>query len=572
MKTSIFAGAALIIGLALGRLSLPQRYDSENASHPIEPKTLSTGAIDQEPQMATWATPWFSKPLISGSACEEALRKLDELSGSYHPLVLGAIRDRILRSWLVIDPEGALAFAENKVRGVHEPEIAADLFRVWIDLDLESAISGLWQAGSPLITAVIPSFIESVARIDPERALVVLDKIPDSVEDFQADSSAYRLYAVWAAEDPNAAVESAKKYESGNRWWNPMKAVAETWAESDPEAAWDYFSSLPVENKRYGQGGFEQAKFILPSLIEKVPDFEFGDYFSRQNFSDYTNSQFAEYWAENNYESAISYAKSHPENDRFARALLVHAAEEIATAEPERALHLLESVDGSSRAHRNRSVTRNAFAALASADLENSVERWAKLPDKFKTNALAGVMNYQLATDPEAAIAKWQEWAADPAFDTSLFPALQVALSSGHGGGVQDVGAVIQAIPELSNHVSGWMLGSWAKNAPEGTAEFYLEAIQSGRDFYEQDDNDIDNLRAVAEITHSRPEFAAGWVSRLPAGQFQNDAAATLAVNWSRINPVAAAEWIGQLPEGAVFDSVAAALEDAETQPAQRRR
>ena len=572
MKTVISLSAALILGLAVGKLSTRDDSDLKNAPDPIESKSISSGMISPPSQSTTWAIPWFSEPLNSGTACREALRKLDSLSGGHNPLVVSAIRDRILRSWLVIDPEDALAFAESEIRGTFDAGIAADLFRVWTDLDLESSISGFTQAGDPLINAVLPSFVEAIARIDPERALSVLEKAPDSVDEYQESSAASRLYAIWGTEDPVTAAVSANAKAIENGWWRLADEVAKTWAESDPEAAWDYFSTLPVTVKRKGRGGFEQARYILPTLIAEVPNFDFGDFFSPDNFSDFTYSQFADYWVKNSYESAIAYARNHPDNDRFARALLVRAAGDIATAEPERALNLLESVDGSLRDSENRAVTRSAFASLASADLETTVERWGMLADKFKPDALAGVMTYQLAADPEAAIAKWKEWAADPAFDASLFPALKVALSAGHGGGVQDVGAVMDAIPELSNHVSGWMLDGWAKSAPEDAAEFFLESIQSGRDVYRRDDYDEDDLAAIAEITHSRPEFAADWVLRLPGGQIQNDAAATLAVNWSRINPVAAAEWVSELPEGAVFDSVASALEEAETQLERKRR
>ena len=481
-----------------------------------------------------------------------------------HPLLLGAMRDRILRRWLEIDAEDALVFAESSSGGY----VAADLVRVWVDMDQESALDALAQASPGLLAKVRWQFASHLAQIDPRRALTALDRIPFVGTASDSDEMAAGVYRIWAETDPEAAAKAVT--DSVSKWGerSPLQLVAKTWAASDPQAAWDFFTTWQPDKGELDANDFiRAAEQIIPYLLEKNPEFDFSDAVTSSDFFDGKNSsRVASAWARRNPKSAISFAQTRPQNDSFARALLVQVATGLATAEPERALELFESIDGSEREYENRGVARQAFASLASSGVEESFERWHRFPDKFKTDALSGIMTYQIAADSTAALADWKTWLTDDKIASSVFPAMEIALSWGHGGGVQDISSVVEAIPEFGAHVSGYVLDSWVRSAPEAAAAFMAAEIRSGRDF------DEDDMQAVAELSHARPEYTAEWVAELPNGQIQNDAAATLAVNWSRLDPAAAAEWIADLPEGDVFNSVASALEMAESQLARRRR
>ncbi|CAN5164927.1 hypothetical protein BH23VER1_BH23VER1_13410 [soil metagenome] len=125
---------------------------------------------------------------------------------------------------------------------------------------------------------------------------------------------------------------------------------------------------------------------------------------------------------------------------------------------------------------------------------------------------------------------------------------MEIALSPGHDGGNQDLGAVLEAIPEFARHVGGYVLEGWMKIDPEDAAAFIAGRVVA------DDTDDLDAADSVAELAHSelahsRPALMADWVGGLPNGQFRNDAAAALAINWSRVNPVATAACIDGFPE-----------------------
>ncbi len=551
MKRFLYLFTALVIGLGFGWFTLPVGDDGPRTemAAPSRDADPHGGTITRQPHGEI--SRLFANTLDSPSDCQAELDALKVLRGQEHPLLLAALRDRALRRWVELDAESALAFAEQEVRGEYEPGVAADLFRVWLDLDVDSALESFAQASPSLVMATRRDFFSDFARLDPRRAAEELAKPRWEGLRGGHQGPAYGVFTLWASEDPRAAAEAARKWPHGGGY-DFSESIARIWAEKDPAAAWDFYGKENPDDPGDRWQRSQLSQLLAGYLLEQDPHADLGE------FSEHEKQELARNWADRNPESAIAFALSRPDDDVLARSLLAQASRQLATPEPERALELFLQRDGSSREYENRETLRQAFASLAASGVDAGMERWTTLPEAYKSDALSGVLTFQFAADPLAAVARWREWFGDPAIRPSLLPAMAVALSWGHGGGAQDVGVVVQAIPEFGEHVREYVLQGWVKTDPEEAADFIAERVRASGGA------DIGDQEAIAELTFSRPEFTAQWLPGLPEGAFRNDAAAALAANWSRFNPAAAALWVAGLRDGAMKASAARALAGSE--------
>ena len=528
--------AAVMLGFGIGWMTASKKSPESSKPQWVSAEPPAPADHLHVPQSPVGRQ--FTRALNSPDDCLRAIDEAEALRGEAHPLVLTALRDRALRRWLELDPEGALAYAETKVKGNYEPGIAADLFRVWIDLDLESALNGFSQASPLLVNATRDTFFTNMAQIDPERTVDMLSKPPWEGNGHQWMTTMSSVFAIWASKDPQAAAETGRKMTTWTDYFGPAKTIAAVWAEKDPAAAWAYFQANQIAKNRQA---YNDVRTLLAGyMLEEDPNTDIS------SFDEYRLGQLAEKWAKRDPESAIAAARSRrAEDDALSQKLFMHAARELATANPKRALSLLgESGDPENDTYEEHGLLRQAFASLASAGIEDALTNAAALPDNRKAHALSGIFTHQFALDQESALKSWRRLLDDPSVSQSVLPAMKVALSWGHGGGVHQLGTVLETIPEFNDHVDGYPLQGWARTDPEEAARFMTErAIVKGDDYF-------GDTQAVSELAISRPEFTAEWIADLPDGKFRNHVAASLALNWSRFNAPAAAHWIETLLDG----------------------
>jgi len=483
----------------------------------------------------------MARPLGSPAECRAALDDLEALVGKTHPLVVSALRDHALRRWLELNAESALSFAEADVGLPYQPSIANDLFRVWLDLDVDSALSSFAQASPSLVKTVRNSFFSNFAQIDPERAVAELANPRwKGARGWWHDYSTRNVFAIWASKDPEGAAEMALEWKNERKDTSAFSGVAEVWGQSDPLAAWEFIQTHKFAN--------DAKQMLIGYLLERDPEADIGEH------KDHQWRRIARPWADRDYQSAIDFARSRPEGDPLAHQLILRAASKLASSEPEHAMELLNERGPSDWEYDYNGILWQAFASMAASDLDQSLERWRGLPEELRTFSLAGIITQQHATDQNETLKNLRTWIDDPSIGEAVLPAMAIALSHGHGGGAQDLGSFIEEFPEFGTHVGEYLLQGWVRTDPEAAAGFIAKKVEANGG------KDIGENSSIAELAFSRPEFTAGWLPTLPEGEFQITTAASLAANWSRFSPDAAAAWVEGLADGAMKDAAAKGL------------
>ncbi len=157
---------------------------------------------------------------------------------------------------------------------------------------------------------------------------------------------------------------------------------------------------------------------------------------------------------------------------------------------------------------------------------------------------MTGYLTNVFLTDPAAATARCQSWLADPATQADLPAAWARSFSWGHGAGIRDPAAMLDAIPELNDAVDPYVLSTWAKADPQAAAGWIEKRLEAGEKI------PLGDKGILAELAISKPEFTADWVTSLPEGPLRKSAAETLTANWAAFDPAAAREWTQSLPAG----------------------
>ncbi len=507
---------------------------------PIEKRGATTGS--KTPQPPPVAVPGITFPELGSVAdCREFLGLASLRYKDRHPLLQQAVRDYALRRWLELDAESALAEAERAPGEEYSSRgFANDLFRVWLDLNEDSAISAWHQASPALARTLRYSFLKTLAEKDGPKALAEC-RASLGVED-RWDWVEKEVLRIWASYDPRAAAGMSLNSESN-------KDVLDEWMRSDPAAAAEWIRERN-DMKKFGRS-------LLPWLLKTDPAAasELVNGPMSAGVSDYRRQTAAREWAKQNLEDALRWAESQPVNGLMVREVLNASVRMIAYSDPDRALEIMQRLSQPTlqRPEGDRPMEkmeingawREIFASMAATDPDRARELVMKQPADSMQSALNGYFTHAFAADPGAAIAQCREWLADPAVKDTVLAAFADSFRWGQGAGPRDPSAALAAIPEFADAVDADVLSGWAKTDPRGAAEWIAQRTASGNSFKGLKDEGV-----ITDIAISEPVWTASWLRTLTDTSLQNEAADTLTANWAAFDPVAARQWIESLPEG----------------------
>lgn len=501
------------------------------ASQPARAGTAYTPVVTTAPVPA----PLLAK-LDSVEDCQIFLAEVNRKYAASHPYTRRAIRDYTLRRWLELDAESALVEAERQPGNEFSTEgFAPDLFRVWLDLNVESAISAFNQANPILAKNVRLSFLTALADKDPEKAFAVW-KTGRGQIDKKADPAAEEIFRRWAQRDPRQAIEKAPGgFE--------QEVAVNEWAQNEPKEA------LAWARTRPGNDAYMMSAAFLPALLQTDPvraQKTLGE------MNPLSLESAGRNWAERDTAGAIAWAEGQAPNAPLVREVFVAAAAKLAYTDPERALEILrvQARQAPSPPRDDRSsggAMRGVFAVLAAADPEKIRQLVAEEPELGKGGGMAGYFTYAFASDPAAAIAQYREWAENPALKEAAAAAVLATFEASRNEAVRDPSELIAAVPELADKVDGRILRGWARANPMAAAEFITQRIAAGKSF-----DNLHQTGVLSELAVSQPQYTSLWLQRLRNPDLQIEAAETLAVNWAAFDPEAAAAWINGLSDGSV--------------------
>ena len=482
--------------------------------------------------------------------CRHFLESLAALPLDRPPGIARAEKNYALRRWLELDAESALAEAERRPEG----DFGTDLFRVWLDLNAPSALAAFGQASPALTKKARDAFFMALADKDPALAVRELEK-PRWKSNDPWDYALKSAYEKWAFIDPPAAADQAGKQGSES-----STGVARNWTIMDPKAAWRYYKEGLTDSAILGAVFAAAAALESPEAKQVVGEILALLKKKDPKRLDYELGQLARTLADQDPVAALEWARKQPPDDPLSKEVLTHSGRKLATSDPEQALALLAETGGSSRTYENDGILREAFASLSASDPERALTLMNALPEKQRWAAMSGWLTRGFSADPDAAMQQTRAWLADPAMRQSAMSGWANAFSWGHGSGIRDPGPSLEAMPELNDAVTGYVLSTWAKGDPEAVAGWIGARTGDPRLLDKMKDEGV-----LAEIAMSRPEFTAEWINRLPASPIQEDVVRTLAANWNAFDPEATHAWIDTLPAGLLQEAATQAIAPADS-------
>ena len=539
-------------GFATGWLK-PDAVTAARSAQTAGAGATETPAISTASAVSAEDAPPALPELTTVDDCREFLRTSGKLFAARHPLTRQAIRDFALRRWLELDAESALQEAERHPGNEYaDTGFAPELFRVWLDLNVDSAIEGWTQANPMLAKNVRVAFLSALADKDPARAFALWETPRGKSESQHFDPAEEAIFQRWAQADPAGALAERDSAQ-----------VRGAWIDADPAAA---YAKLKIWKDAHNTGWpprADTAARLMPWLLANSPG-EAAELVTivttGEQGSPFHLKTFAEAWLSKDPDGALRWARSQPPSSPISLELAFAGAQHVATSDPEAALELLRRLNKAAptsgsdeyRAFFKNAAAREAFASLAATDNAKARELLAAEPELAKNGGLAGYLTHAFAGDTDAAIQQCREWLRDPALKEAAAAGAMTSFRWGHGAGARDPSELLAAIPEIADKVDADVLSGWAKANPTGAADFITERLRGG--------HDIEGLQSegvLAELAISQPEYTGLWLQRLPDPELQAQAAKTLAANWSAFDPEAAAAWINSLPPGTLRDAAA---------------
>lgn len=200
---------------------------------------------------------------MTAEAKAEADRIRSELA-KVPPIQPGEVENEVamelLRRWVAIDPISAIQYAAAHPDLHGKADFAAELLTLWLDQKSDQAKQ--WVISLPkgeMRSQLLPTVISLMAEVDPKGALLMAG-------DLTGDARKNALSAVfseWAANDPNAAVEEAKKLPASGEQNQALRDVLGKWADVDLNAAVDWAKRMPA-------GPTPNSVDIFPEVMEAV--------------------------------------------------------------------------------------------------------------------------------------------------------------------------------------------------------------------------------------------------------------------------------------------------------------
>ncbi len=502
-------------------------------------------------------TPAPASRLDSVEACK-ALIEASKQDDGRHPLLRRFDRERALRRWIELDPQGALAEAEANPTA----DFASDLFRAWAELDSKAALDAMKRSSRTLMGEVARDFFVALMMHDPALAVAELKQPPwkDGKEDLLGWGFHGQVARAWMRSDPQAAIASLGPPGSLKSSDEGQYAILGEWAKIDFAAAWAHEakegdSAIDMQRNDYllAAGLLAGSKEALAVLAGITARNSGADEDSKPYFADTARAM-----AEADPSAALAWAQSRPDDDPLAREVLARAASKLASSDPVKALELLAESKGAGASFEQESILRESFASLAAADPARALGMISTLDPAQRKAAMSGYLTRVFAVDEAGGIAQCRAWLADPEMKEACGDAFAVAFSWGHGAGARDPGPLLEALPELGDGVNGYVLCTWTKCDPEASAAWIAQRLAEGKPVKELEDKGV-----LAELSISEPEFTAQWLTQLADTKVQESAAKILAANWASFDPEAARQWAEALSEGPVRAAATAGLDQA---------
>jgi len=192
-------------------------------------------------------------------------------------LIRGQGFNKVLAHWAARDLPSALAFHRGLVAADVNAPGAEILVRAYLQVEPESALAWAADFASEDLALGVQQGIAALARRDPARARDLLrsDFWPDSLLSSRR-TAALALANDWAEQNPEAAFDWARRLPSEIRA-SGLDGAMRAWLQADATAALDTLSALPVTERSGAINAAvgavtEENVAVIMGLVAEMPE------------------------------------------------------------------------------------------------------------------------------------------------------------------------------------------------------------------------------------------------------------------------------------------------------------
>ena len=277
--------------------------------------------------------------LVAGIVASHSPREMFELAETLEPARRDMVAEAVLHTWGRTNPVAALdALAGIDSAGRLKGEVGVSIIGSWAGNDPRAAFEWVRaQEPSRVRTAMLSTALSNLGRTDPLRALTFAEEL-DGPDRSTAIESVIR---VWGREDPRAA--AAWLDASGDKTAAAVTAVAQHYADSDPEEAFEWLQDQSSEVQR------RAVTLIVRRLAGESPESALRtiDRIRDSSAKQAAGSQLISTWAASDPRAAI---RAIPRMDAsMSQNLYQTAFHTWSRSDPEDAMAFLDQVPSSDR-------------------------------------------------------------------------------------------------------------------------------------------------------------------------------------------------------------------------------
>jgi hypothetical protein len=543
----LLCGAVGFVAASIRPLSSSRAQNATPAPIPIDhqappraPLELKISTRDESPLIAEWEQLRQSH----GASAAEFPALYAAIKEVKDPFRRRAYRSALIAEWAVEAPQAALAFLQEKDRGM-----TGQLLREWLRVDPQGAINGMLGGGAKL-HGNVRDLLSEVARVAPTRLAELVSVLPKSDNRWDTTTQgAFELFAqkdpelartaalsvrgamrsqalggiamAWAQKDPPAALAWAKEFPAGEERDAVLKAMLNGWARTDPLAALDHIDLVPP-------GGDEMA-----------------------HASD-VGAQVLREAAKHDWNATIQWLREHPGKlGRSSLDGLQTAVSEKLNADPAGTMRALaqSGVQGLESVFAN-SILNEGYAQ------RDTLWRWLddEPPSAFTKATRSALVNAIAWKEPDIALS-FLEKLPDSEENKQL---LQQGARSLVNGGSQ-MSRFDELLEKASPKMRPYLL--------ETAFDFGMQTAAADPQRWIARIGELPEERrmhAAASLARSwagtDPEAAIAWASSFQKPEQRAQAFEAAAQGWATSDPADAARWINTLPTGRDRDVAANGL------------
>ena len=486
----------------------------------------------------------------------EGLRALHGGTAAEFPALYNAIKDvkdafrrrayrsALIAEWAMEAPQAALAFLQEKDRGM-----TGQLLREWLRVDAQSAINAM-LAGGEKLRGDLRGLLSDIARAAPARLTEVVSSLPKP--DSRWDATTLNAFELFAQKDPETARAAALAVRGAMRG-QALGGVAMAWAQTDASAALAWAKALPAGEERDAvlksllTGWARRDPMAALDHIDLVPPG--GD--DMAHASD-VGAQVLREAAKRDWNTTMQWLREHPGKlGRTSLDGLQSTLSEKLNADPAGTLRSMaqSGVQGIEMVFAN-AILNEGYAQ------RDAIWRWLddEPASNFTRQARSSLINAIAWKEPDVALT-FLEKLPDSEENRQL---LEQGTRSLINGGSQ-MNRFEELLANASPKMRPYLLQTGFEHGLQNGAP--NPALWTARLDELPPERRLNAMGALARgWATGDPEGAIAWATSLPDAAQRDHAFESAARTWAATDSYAAAQWINSLPSGSNRDVAVAGL------------